>query len=219
MSVASNLGRYNHFSEFNSPLVTAEGVLTPEERKLLAMGNLSGDFTTSAGTVTTTATTSVEHFKDASGMRTSVFTLTAFAMGNGGDGADLAIGKKFFTFPAGDIWFEHAAFYGTFATAIAYTNALDAGIGSVIGSGVVSVLGGTAEFEDFVGGNTSAVLPAATVTGVTGLAAAAGIGSRKIASGDVHDMFLNAAGTWTNVASAGAFTFTGTIIVKWRLLA
>jgi len=219
MSVASNLGRYNHFSEFNSPLVTNEGVLTPEERKALAMANLSGDFTTGAGTVTTTTTTSVEHFKDPAGMRTSVFTLTAFSLGNGGDAAALGIGAKFFDFPAGNIWFQDASINGTFGTAVLYTNVLDAGIGSVIASGVVSVLGGTATFEDFIGSLTTAALPTATVAGVSGLAAADGISNRLIASASAHTVHLNAAGTWTDIAAAGAVTFTGTIVLRWKLLA
>lgn len=211
--------RTKHFSELASPLVTNRGVRTPQQRKAEAMENLSGAFTTDAGTITTAATTTAKHFKDAAGMRTTVFTLTSFALGNGADNAALGIGAKFFDFPAGNIWFQDAAINGTFGTSVLYTNALDAGIGSVIASGAVSVLGGTATFEDFIGSLTTAVLPTATVAGVTGTTAAAGIGSRLIASASAHTVHLNAAGTWTDIAAAGPVTFTGTIVLRWKLLA
>lgn len=218
MSVVNTLARSGHFGEFNSPLVTNTGVLTPQARKALAMANLSGGFTTDAGTITTAATTTAVHYKDAAGMRTSVFTLTAFAMGDGGDGAALGIGAKFFSFPAGNIWFERAAMSGTFGTAVLYTNVLDAGIGNTVASGVVSVLGGTADFEDYIGSVTTAALPTATCAGASGVAAAAGLSNRVVLTASVHDLFLNAAGTWTNIAAAGAVTFTGTITVVWKLL-
>lgn len=219
MSVVNTLSRAGHFEEFNSPLVTAEGVLTPDARKLRALRNLQS-VTAGNGTITTAATTTALNQRDASGKRSTILTLTAFTIDTGGDNAALGIGAKFWTFPAGDIYFYNAEMFGTFldSTSAGYTNVLDAGIGSVIASGAVSVLGGTATFEDTIGGTTTAVLPAATVAAGTGLAAAAGISNRVIASSAVHDLFLNVAGTWTNVTTAGAIKFTGTIIVNWRPL-
>lgn len=220
MSIVNTLSRSGHFEEFSSPLVTNGGVLAPQARKVRAQQNLFGGMTTGAGTVTTSTTTSQVSYKDFAGDRTTVLTLTAFAIDTGGDGVDLGIGAKFWSFPAGDIYFRDAQMFGTFldSASAGYTNALDAGIGSVIASGAVGVLGGTAAFEDTIGGTTTAILPTAEVAAGTGLAAAGGISNRVIASGDVHDLFLNVAGSWTNVTTAGAIKFTGTIIINWRPL-
>jgi hypothetical protein len=40
MALINALDRTKHFSEFNNPLVTAEGVLTPAQRKVRALANL-----------------------------------------------------------------------------------------------------------------------------------------------------------------------------------
>ncbi len=219
MSIVNTLARTGHLEEFGRPLVTNSGVKTPEQRKTLALQNLHGGFTTSAGTLTTAATSSVAHYMDPAGLRTSVFTFTNFSLGNGGDAAALAIRAKFFDFPAGNIWFRRASLSGSFTSTGLYTNALDVGIGSVIGSGVQSVLSGVgATSEDFIGSLTSAVLPTATVAGVTGTAAAAGIGDRMIATASAHTVHLNAAGTWTDIAAAAPVLFTGSAILEWKLL-
>lgn len=218
MSVVNTLSRSGHFSEFNSPLVTAAGVLTPQQRKQLAMDNLTSGFTDGAGTVATSATTAAVEALGTDGVRTTSLALTAFALGNGGDGADLGIGALVYTFPAGNVQFIDATLSGNFGTTVLYTNALDAGLGSVIASGVVAVLGGTATFEDFIGSLTTAVLPGGAVVGMTGQAAAAGIGNRMIAASAAHTVHLNAAGSWTNIAAAGPVTFTGNIVLRWKLI-
>ena len=43
MASPSGLSRHNHFSEFNSPLVTNQGVLSPSDRRGLAIANLFGE--------------------------------------------------------------------------------------------------------------------------------------------------------------------------------
>lgn len=221
MSVVNTLSRSGHFEEFSSPLDTAGGVLSPQARKVRAQQNLFGGMTTGAGTVTTAATTTMASYKDFAGDRTTVLTLTNFLINNTPDGAALGIGAKVWSFPAGNIYFRNAQLFGTVldADSAGYTNALDVGLGDTIAAGAVSVLGGTAAFENFIGGTTSAVLPTATVAAGTGLAAAAGISNVVIASGGNHDVYLNVAGTWTNVTTAGAIKFTGTIIINWRPLA
>lgn len=221
MSVVNTLARSGHFSEFNSPLVTNSGVLTPQQRKALALANLNSGATSGAGTVTTALTTSAVERVGFNGVRQTRLTLTNFDLGNGDDNAALGIGNKFYTLPAGDIMVINSWAKGLFIPAVLYINAVDAGIGTVIASGAVSVLGGTATFENIIGGTASAALAptggawAATTNSVVGNG---GNPNFLVASAGSHDLFLNAAGTWTNVAAAGDVVFTGTIVINWVLL-
>jgi len=218
MSVVNTLSRSGHFEEFGHPLVTNTGVLTPQQRKALAMANLVSNGTSGAGTVTTSTTTTASERVGINGVRQTRLTLTSFALGNGDDNTALGIGAKVYTFPAGDIMIINSWAAGLFIPAVLYTNVLDAGIGTVIASGAVSVLGGTATFENIIGGTASAAQApaggawAATTNSVVGNG---GNPNFLMATGAVHDIFLNAAGTWTNVAAAGAVVFTGTIVVNW----
>jgi len=66
-------------------------------------------------------------------------------------GANLAVGQKFYTFPTGGI-IIHGGTLDVTMTAASETDAPDIGIGTVIGTGVVVVLGGTAAFEDILDG-------------------------------------------------------------------
>lgn len=49
---ASGISRYNHLSEFNDPLVTNGGVLTPAQRKALVRTNLGVAAADVASTIT-----------------------------------------------------------------------------------------------------------------------------------------------------------------------
>jgi len=223
MSIVNTLSRTGHLEEFGRPLVTNSGVKTPQQRKALALANLtSGSITSGIGTITTSATTTAVETLLPNGVRQTKLTLTNFALGNGGDAAALGIGAKYYTLPAGDATIIRSWIKGTFTPAVLYTNALDAGIGTVIASGVVSVLGGTATFENVVGGVATAALApggaayAASTLSVTGNG---GIPTLLIATAASHDLFLNVAGTWTDIAAAGAVTFTGTIFHEWQLMA
>lgn len=219
MSLYGALAQENHFREFTNALVTAAGTMTPQERKQAALDNLFAGFsTTGAGTVPGATVVATEKLGP-DGMRSTELQLTAFSLGNGGDNAALGIGNIIYTFPAGNIWFDSASYMGAFSSTGAYTNALDTGLGSVIASGVVSVLGGTATFEDFIGSITTAQLDAGGAgVGVSGLAAAGGISQRMIAAASAHTVHLNAAGTWTDIAAAAPVLFTGHVTIRWRLL-
>jgi hypothetical protein len=172
--------------------------------------------------VTTSTTTVASEKVLMGGIRQTRLTLTAFSLGNGGDAAALGIGAKVYTFPTGNHMILDSMAFGTFTPAVLYTNVLDAGIGTVVAAGVVSVLGGTATFENFIGGTASAALSptggawAATTNSVI---ASGGNPHFLVTTAGVHDIFLNAAGTWTDVAAAGAVTFTGTIVINWAPLA
>lgn len=168
------------------------------------------------GTVTTSGTTVAEEYGNGISHITKL-TLTAFAVGTSGDNASLAIGAKFYTLPAGAMIVEDASISGTVLAAISVTtNTPDTAIGTVIGSGanaVVSAVGATS--ENVLGGVAAASVNNGAVSG----SSVTGPGSLIplfITSAGVHDLYLNMAAAWADVAAAGAVTFTGVITIKWR---
>ena len=174
------------------------------------------------GTVTTGATTVAEEHGDGIHHITKL-TMTAFAVGTVPDNASLGIGAKFYTFPAGTIEILAASMVGGFTGAVTVTTATpEIGIGTVIASGAVSVLSGTATFEDIIDGNLSGTGGDTVAPNIAGgtfyknKSSAAPI-VIKTSGGKSHDLFLNAAAAWSDVAAPGAGTFTGTIIIEWRL--
>lgn len=179
--------------------------------------------TTNVGTVTTAATTVAEEHGDGVEHLTKL-TMTAFAVGTSGDNAALGIGAKFYTFPAGTIEITAATIVGGLTAAISVTtDTPEVGIGTVIASGVVSVLSGTATFEDVIDGNSSTTGGDTVAPNVAGGAFYKGGGARlpvmiKTSGGKARDLFLNCAVTWADVAAAGAVTFTGVITLKWRIV-
>jgi len=218
MSLYGAFDKTKHLSELDDPLNTAEGVKTPQQRKQLVLDNLFQGFTSGAGTKNGATVTATETMAP-DGTRTTELALVGTSLGNGGDGAALGIGVLVYTFPAGDYHFIDANIKGAFSSTGAYTNVLDFGLGSVIASGVVSVLGGTATFEDYIGSLTSAALNAGGAgMGVSGDAAANGIRNRVVLAAAAHTLHLNAAGTWTDIAAASPVLFTGLIQVRWRPL-
>jgi len=148
----------------------------------------------------------------------TVLSFTDLAVGSAVGAANLAFGKLLYTLPAGaqviSTVYMDVALTGT-ATIAGDTP--DVGIGSVIGSGAVAVLGGTATFEDYITGQTSGaisgsnsvtVMSAATAGALTGISLNAAASSKAI--------HLNVADGW---AGAGDVTATGTVIINWEFIA
>jgi hypothetical protein len=177
---------------------------------------------TGAGTVTTSATTTAAEYGDGVNHVTKL-TMTAFAMGNSGDNAALGIGAKFYTFPAGSILVESATIVGGVTAAISVTtDTPEVGIGTTVGTGVVSVLSTT--MEDIIDGGAAGLTGGdAVAPDVAGAAFYKGNTFTtgiliKTSGGKARDLFLNAAVTWADVTAVGAVTFTGVITLKWRLV-
>jgi hypothetical protein len=145
---------------------------------------------------------------------TTVLQFTAKSLGAPTAGANLALGALIYTFPAGA--HIHVGSYMSvgLTTGGVTTDTPDVGIGSVIGSGVVAVLGGTSTFEDYITGQTAAdCAGTATVkTSVATAGALTGISINEAAS--AKTVYLNAADGW-NAAVTGNLTATGTITMKW----
>ncbi len=150
----------------------------------------------------------------------AICTLTNFIVGTlAGSAAALGIGNIFYALPAG------VQFYQVASSSLALNCAGTAvttevlGIGSVIASGVVSVLSGTATFQNYqagyTGGNTSTNTVA--INGPVAVTAgfASGIALQTAAS--VKNMFLNCAATW-NANNVSTLTATGTICLKYTIM-
>jgi hypothetical protein len=150
-------------------------------------------------------------------------TLTSFAVGISGDNASLGIGAKVYTFPAGDILIEGASISGGLTADVDNTaQTPECGLGTTVGTGAIATLSTT--MEDIVDGGAAGIIggdnTAPDVAGGTfrkGTVAASSEGVLiKSSGGKSHDVYLNVAVAWANVAAAGAVTFDGVITLKWR---
>jgi hypothetical protein len=162
------------------------------------------------------ATVAVAEYGDARD-RTTVLTLTDFIIGApGAAAANKAIGNIVYAFPAGA--HLELAYYLSLSLKCAGTAVdTDTGLGSVIASGAVAVLSGTATFEDRLTGQTiptAAAGGAVTAAGPVGPTAGFGTGIGLNAAASVKNVFLNSAGAW-NVNNTGNLTASGTIVIKW----
>lgn len=176
--------------------------------------NLNGT-TTSTNNVGTAATGStVLHYGDGINMRavlTVDTTLPAIA-----GGANLAVGKLLYTLPAGANLIKSAYMSMAITQTDGNINAdtPDVGLGTVIASGVVAVLGGTATFENIITGQT-----AANCTGTATVKTSAPTAGTALAieTGDAHTIYFNAADGWAASGDAGAL-LTGTVIIDYTFV-
>lgn len=198
--------------------VTATG---GSERTLAAMAAehdlLTGSTPTAGIGTVGAATVAATEYGDARDHLT-LLTLTAFAAGTSGDNAAKAIGNKIYTFPAGIIMVEWASLIALATTAAISitTDTPEVGLGTVIGSGVNATLGAVgATSENIFEGTAIADVAATPFTGTKFPLAGPPF---LIAAASVHDVFLNYAVTWADVAAVGAVTATGTVVMKWHKL-
>lgn len=148
---------------------------------------------------------------------TTVLDFTDLVMGSTGGAANKAMGKLLYTLPAGAQVVEAVNMEVALNNASGELDAdtPDIGVGSVIATGAVAVLGGTATFEDYVTGQTAAdangtvtkKLSAATAGALTGIAL-----NGAAAAKTIH---LNVADGW---AADEPVLATGRVVVKWTLM-
>lgn len=132
-------------------------------------------------------------------------------------GAALGVGRLIYTFPAGVQIIESAYMSVGITQTQGHINAdtPKVGLGSVVASGVVSVLSGTAAFEDIIAGQS-----AANCTGTATVKTAiptAGVPLISNAAGS-KAVYLNVAATWAASGDAAAL-LTGTVTLNWRTMA
>lgn len=204
--------------------VMTEGTQTVNGSKTYS-GTVAQKTATNVGTVTTGATTVAEEHGDGYD-HTTKLTLTAFAIGTSADNAALALGAKFYTFPAGDILVRSATLSGGITCAISVTtDTPEVSIGTVVASGANATMT-TGTWENIMdGGATVAGLGdgASVAPDVAGglfrkTSLSTVVPIIKVSGGLSHDIFLNIAATWADVAAAGACTYTGTVTLKWTVI-
>jgi len=178
---------------------------------------VTGNSTVSGSSVTTanvgtvgTGTTAVEG-GDATHHTTTLTVAGVLPAITGG--VDQAVGTLLYTFPAGDVVVNHAKLNLAITQSEGNINAdmPDVGLGTVIATGVVNVLGGTATFEDIITGQTAADSNG-TATVKTAIPTAAV--PFVIESGDAHTLHFNAADGWAASGDLAA-TITGTVVLEW----
>lgn len=148
---------------------------------------------------------------------TTVLTLTSFVIGAiPAAAAALGVGNIVYSFPAGQHFELVSSLSSLVLTIPGTTVSTDTGLGSVIATGAVSILSGTATFEDRLTGQTiSAASGGGTaVSALTAATTGIGTGISLNVAASVKNVFLNSAGTW-NVNNLGNLTATGTIVLKW----
>lgn len=126
-------------------------------------------------------------------------------------GANLAVGKKLYTLPAGEILITGTSMSVAIegATAI-QADTPDIGIGTTIATGAVAVLGGTAAFENILTGQT--------MTDCNGTETVATVSTNLvIATAGSHVVYLNVADGWAAGGDAAA-DVSGTILLTWKYL-
>lgn len=161
------------------------------------------------------STVSIQEFGDARN-RVTVLTLTDFIVGTlAGAAAALGVGNIVYAFPAG-AHLESAYYIDLSLKAAGTAVNTDTGLGSVIASGAVAVLSGTATFEDRLTGQTigTAAAGGTAVKALTNPTAGVQTGIALNVAASIKNVFLNSAGTW-NANNTGTLKASGTIVIKW----
>lgn len=165
------------------------------------------------GTVNALTGLSVAEYGNETSHKT-VLTLASVAIGSPTGAAALGFGKLMYTLPAGACNILISKLNVSLAcggTVTADTPKI--GMGTVVASGVVSVLSGTATFQNILTGQTiSDVNGTATVKT---LKATSSPFELIVETADVHTIYLNLANTW---AGADAVTATGTITIEYDFI-
>ena len=169
--------------------------------------------TKNIGTIATGST--VTHIGDGTNMRAVITVNTTLPAIAGG--AALGVGKLLYTLPAGALIIKSA--YMSIAITQTDDNITadtpDVGVGTVIASGVVSVLGGTATFESIITGqaaaNCSGTATVKTATPTAGV-------PLVIETAGAKTVYLNVADTWAASGDAAAL-LTGTVIIDYTFAA
>jgi hypothetical protein len=137
---------------------------------------------------------------------TAVLTLTNIPL-TVGTSEDLAVGSLIYTLPSGNITIHNSYEQVNLSGVTITTDTPDVGIGTVIGSGAVAVLGGTAEFENIQTGT------AAPDTNGTDEIAASAAGLNILTAG-AHTVYLNWADGWGANTDADGLV-NGTVVLNY----
>lgn len=165
------------------------------------------------GTVNAVTGLTVAEYGDDTNHRT-VLTMDAMAAGSPTGAAALGFGTLLYTLPVGASVLNVSKIdFSLQGGGVVDADTPDVGIGTVIASGVVSVLSGTATFENILTGQTFNDCNG-TAEVKTALATSSPF-ALVVETADAHTIHLNIADTW---AGADDLTATGTITIEWTFL-
>jgi uncharacterized membrane protein (DUF441 family) len=121
----------------------------------------------------------------------------------------IGVGNLIYTFPAGAILVHGGSIkIGSDGVTGNHANTPEIGVGTVIASGAVTALNGTATFENII----TAVTAANAGVVVPGL----GIAELGILTADAHTVYLNIAAAWTGTDAT--MTMAGSVVIDWTYL-
>lgn len=132
-------------------------------------------------------------------------------------GAALGIGRLVYTLPAGEQIINSASISVAITQTQGHITAdtPTIGLGTVVASGVISVLSGTATFQNILTGVATADCNGTAKVSTANPTAAVPL---VIAAAGAKSIYLNAAATWAASGDAAA-KLSGTIVVTWQGLA
>lgn len=190
----------------SASFVMTEGAQTVNGAKTFGSQTIN---TANAGTANT-GTTAVEYGDGRNHITVLTVSTTLPAIAGG---ANLGVGKLLYTMPAGACVIRSAKM----SMAITQTqgnitaDTPDGGLGSVIASGVVATLDGTATFEDILTGQT--------FNDCNGTAEVKTVANQPMVmeTGAAHTVHFNVADGWAASGDAAAI-LAGTVILDWAFL-
>ena len=148
----------------------------------------------------------------------TVLTVTDLDLGTVAAGGNFATGALAYTFPAGVHALEVTNVnLGVIGDLAVQADTPEIGIGSVVASGAVGVLNGTAEFMDYVTEQTMADVNGTPTVGLFLPTAGALSGIALNEAGDVKALNINIADNWAGASAA--LLCSGTITLKWSKIA
>lgn len=220
-------GRFVVYSKQFNKLVDVVNELEPADGTLSA--NIVSEFTSGSGVIVDGVQMKDGYIVDSQGTANTGVTAVTYGGGKDfvtvltvdvtnavdvADNAALADGYLLYTFPAGPIAVSAATMSMALTLAEDTTATPDVGLGTTVASGAVSVLGGTAAFENILTGQTAAdANGTATVKTVVNQPLA-------IESAGAHTVYFNIADTWADTAGTDLTgDIAGTVVIKWSLLA
>lgn len=169
--------------------------------------------TSNVGAIPSVTGLTVAEYGDETSHKT-VLTLADVAVGSATGAAALGFGKLMYTLPAGACIVKSSKFdLALQGGGVVDADTPDVGLGTVIASGVVSTLDGTATFENIMTGQTFNDCNG-TAEVKTALATSSPF-ALVVETAGAHTIYLNIADTW---AGADDLLATGTITIEWSFI-
>jgi hypothetical protein len=194
-------------------VAASKAVVVDSNKDVASFRDVTVRYTKNTGNVGT-ANTGVTAAEYGDGfMHHTVLTISQGDALTVGDAAALGAGYKIYDLPTGQVVLHSASFKAVTLTAddvATQSDTPDVGLGTTVASGVVSVLSGTAAFENILTGQTA--------TDCNGTAINAVVGTQLVvADGDSHSVYLNVADTWAD-STVQTVDLAGEVHLVWSFM-